>query len=74
MADACVGIESADPGVAFIAPAPDQVVNYVSFWHRQDAGWAPLPPGQASSTPQIAVLGQTLPLDLNPDRGSGYLH
>lgn len=80
LADACVFLSAVDRGLRFVAPATDVAANYVSYWHQEIAEpdgtdvWASLAPGQPSSSADIAILGQTLPQELDPARGSGYLH
>jgi hypothetical protein len=55
-------------------------LNYVSYFHRESAptptdhGWRPLSDGETSHTPEVCVLGQTLPDEIGVAAGAGYLH
>lgn len=80
VADACVHISTDDPDVRFVAPEPPAADNYVSYWHRESPatqghpGWGPLPAGQKSDTNEVRMLGQTIPNQIAPESGAGYLH
>ena len=80
LADACVLVVSQDDDIRFVAPETAAADNYVSYWHLEaepragQPGWAVLAPGQSSRTNQVRLLGQTLPAEVAPEGGAGYLH
>lgn len=80
LADACVLVVARNADIRFVAPDPAGADNYVSYWHREPDPltgaelWAPLSVGQASNTHRVRILGQTLPQQIAPEGGAGYLH